>query len=846
MNILNKLTIKHLKMNKKRTIVSIIGIMLSTALMVGIGLLFSSLHNMMVNTVVSFIGDHHVRLNFLQKEDYAYIEHNINIQDVSWNANLGYGKEIEKTEHISITMGYDQKYLETLPLKEGRIPQNQNEILLYKNDFENLKSAGLPHNIGDTISLDLHQRYEKGENGKEYQITGFGVYGVNLENEIWKKIDHKDFKIVGIIDKENYYSREFITIFDPNNIKDALSATITFKNVKKTRTYTESLIKQLTEPELIDAVYNNALLSLYGVSTYDNINNTMTGIMSFILFMVSLGCTIVIYNSFAISVMERKKQFGLFSSIGATSKQLRKTVYFEALIVGSIGIILGLIGAFVGIYAVLQIANYLVRDIFGFDFQLVVYPVFIMLPILFMIFTVLFSAYLPARRASKISPIQAIRLNDDIKVNNRKIRTSGIVKRIFGIEGDLAIKNIKRNKKKYRITVISLFISIVLFISFSTFLEYGLNASDAVLNLREYDIQVYDYGTFDTDFEKFFQDIKALPGTEKAMMLRSTDAFAKIPYQAFTQEYLDSSSLDEKDTSIPIIILCLDDEAMQEFKEINNISEEHQKTKGYFVNRIMTLKDNKASIITPLKEDIKTVEVMSTYDENDRLEFQENIDIKVVKNINSFLEKDYNSAILVVSQEFFKDTLIDTKVGIQSNILIKATEHKKVASDIETLQERNQNTKNYQVYDLTETMKMEKNIILVISILLYGFIALITLIGVTSVFNTINTSMQLRRKEFAVLRSIGLSPKGFNRMLRLESIFYGLKSLLYALPVSFLIILWLNNIFGNVLQYGILIPWKAIIIAVVAVFIITFITMNYATKKIKKENILESIREENI
>lgn len=153
---------------------------------------------------------------------------------------------------------------------------------------------------------------------------------------------------------------------------------------------------------------------------------------------------------------------------------------------------------------------------------------------------------------------------------------------------------------------------------------------------------------------------------------------------------------------------------------------------------------------------------------------------------------------------------------------------------------------NYQVIDITSGIQEAKNLVVVIGIFLYGFITLVTLIGVTSVFNTINTSIALRRKEFAVLRSIGLTPKGFNKMIRFESILYGLKTLLYGLPVSLVIVFIFHKIFGGISEGQILIPWTAIIISILGVFIITFLTMMYASKKIKKENILDAIREENI
>ena len=143
-------------------------------------------------------------------------------------------------------------------------------------------------------------------------------------------------------------------------------------------------------------------------------------------------------------------------------------------------------------------------------------------------------------------------------------------------------------------------------------------------------------------------------------------------------------------------------------------------------------------------------------------------------------------------------------------------------------------------------MQLEKNIVLVVKILMYGFIGLIVLIGITSVFNTITTSMALRRREFAVLRSIGLTNKGFNRILYFETLFIGLKAIIYGIAVSLIIIYLIHNSLSQVSSRSIYIPFTSFIIAIIAVFLIVFLTMIYSSRKIKKDNILEQIRQENI
>ena len=135
--------------------------------------------------------------------------------------------------------------------------------------------------------------------------------------------------------------------------------------------------------------------------------------------------------------------------------------------------------------------------------------------------------------------------------------------------------------------------------------------------------------------------------------------------------------------------------------------------------------------------------------------------------------------------------------------------------------------------------------ILVIKIFLYGFISVITLIGVTNIFNTITSNMELRQKEFAMLKSVGMTKKEFNRMINLETVFYGTKSLIYGITLGMIGTYFIYRAFkNNITTFAF--PGIAIAISVVAVFILIFVIMKYSVRKINKQNTIETIRKENI
>ena len=136
--------------------------------------------------------------------------------------------------------------------------------------------------------------------------------------------------------------------------------------------------------------------------------------------------------------------------------------------------------------------------------------------------------------------------------------------------------------------------------------------------------------------------------------------------------------------------------------------------------------------------------------------------------------------------------------------------------------------------------------VLVISIFLYGFIAVITLIGITNIFNTITTTMKLRSKEFAMLKSVGMTKKEFNRMIRLESIFYGMKALIIGIPIGIALSYLIYMAFLNSIEVPYAMPIRAIIISIIFVLVLISIIMKFSINKINKQNIIETIRNDNI
>lgn len=832
-------------MNKKRTLVTIIGIILSTALMVGIGLLVSSVLTTERLDAKKNWGAYHAKFTNLNEKEISTISKNINIDKYYYYTPLGFAKitSSNPAKPYIYAVEANDKLLDTLNLLTGRLPKNNNELVI----SEHLVSSGkLKLKVGDTITLDIGVRYDE-ESGfldiaHNYALPGSWNENIlTYKEEEIKNTTSKTYTIVGIVEKtyyENYSDAGYMAFSLNTSPKSVYNAFVEFKNPRKTYLYLEDIANSNNLKNGLDYSANTNLLYYYGSTKYSNVNATFMPLVIIALSVISIGCIIVIYNSFAISTMERKKSFGLYSSIGATHKQIRSSVFFEAFIVGVIGIVIGTIGAFLGIYIVLQIVNNLLKDTFN-PFIFSVDALYLVIPLIFMILVIFISAYLPAKRSSKVSPIEAIRGNDDIKITKREVKTPKYISKLFGIEGEIAHKNIKRNKKKYCITIISLFISIVMFNTFTSYLKYVVKATNT-----------FDYYDYDANLD--------LNGTIEE--IKNDITFMKSKY-----EIKDSLTIVDRFSLTPLNLTKNDfsDKYLQFFnKEYDSDIEEITRKRGFMA---LVLTDEDYHKITSAEGVILNHKYLTTYEGDTR----KTTDLTLLKNNNKTLEFNYETKNINLT---LNATVIDNIWGLKHTnyeempiiLISESTYQEKIGYDnsldatfimnTNVYQEINKDIENKKITLYSSSyfsspkidMANTKNLVITIKILFYGFITLVTLIGVTSVINTINTNINLRRKEFAMLRSIGLSPRGFNKLLFFESLFFGLKSLIYGIPVSLAINFLISLSIGNMLDTGFIINWGSLLISVIAVFAVVLLSMNYASKKIKKENILEALREENI
>ena len=856
MDILKKFTKKNLKLNKKRTIVTIIGIMLSTALICAVAGMVSSTQKTLANAMRADHGNYHMRFENVPTEELKFIEENVNVESYFLTKNVGYAKlegSINPGKPYLFLMEFDRNALQNSSFKivEGRLPENENEVVISQHIIDN---GGVELKVGDTLSLDVGTRrlVEDGYilNQNNPYLADEENNEENLEEEI-TDTEHKTYTIVGIIERPSYELEDYqapgytiITYSDNINNTDVANISVLFNNVGDYEETTEQIVNTVKEDTGVDiSTVANVNVIRFDGGLSENTMNVLYGIAGVIIVIIVVSSVFVIRNSFAISVAEKTKQYGMLASVGATKKQIRKTVLLEGTYIGAIAIPLGILCGIIAIVVLLWIVNYLIGDMMDgviFIYNVPLLP--ILLSIVISAITIYLSCIIPAIRASRISPIEAIRGNEDIKIKAKKIKTSKLTKKIFGIGGVIASKNLKRNKKKYRTTVISLVVSIAIFISLSSFLDYGKRAVGLYYTDMKYNVDVYN-----GDIE-LYNEIAQLNNIDDYSYSFTTSAIIDI--EKYGSEYgKEISNINrtyyeeaERETEYQdtIAVIMFNNDYFKKFIKELGLNENDYKNIAILEDDDFEYNEDGTSVLRNyynIKEG-ETITINLNGEER-----QVTIAKRSDQRPMGFEGSYATGGWIFVSEDFMEDK--ENEV-ITTGMYINSSDASQLERDINNIIADNDLYKNVHITNLAEFADQERRILLLVSIFLYGFITVITLIGVTNIFNTITTNMILRSKEFANLKSIGMTTKEFNKMIRLESLLYGLKSLLIGIPIGLLGSFCIYQAFKNSVDFGYMIPWVSILISIIFVFIIVGATMKYSLSKINKQNIIETIRQDNI
>ena len=822
------ITLKYLKENKKRTLFTIIGIILSLSLISGVGFLGLSVRDLLYDNAIKNSGDYEFGFWNVDKKVISILRNDVDLDKVGVITNADSGSyKLGGFEDCTIYItSEDEVCLKDIfktELTEGRLPENGSELIISDEAKEYLKLE-----LNDKITLNE----------------------INYKNEKEIKVGVKEFTIVGFT-KESFPSDgtwlNGITFLEKIENNKTYDIKFTVKDNKNKYQTVLSKAKRLNiEEKLIDS--NNDLLALRGQSEYKGINDVIKGISIFVIIIIMITTIFLIYNTINISITERMAEFGILRSIGATPKQIRNLVIKESLILCLISIPFGVLSGFIGVWITVKLLESNISMMFN-DSILTVkfYPSIILFTLIIGVITIFIASFGPARKAGKVSPISIIKGSSggSIKYYNGKI-----VRKIFGVEGWVAYKNIRKNSKRFIVTILSLSISLIMFILFTT------------LNMKRLDELAYINKSSLTHGNIYLRKDIVNEVSDKIKNINGIDEVYIQPYlwleylaldpALITDEFKSSYGYESDEFLNNITILGYDDNSLKELGVENGLKDGEVIIINSFARYNEDGKLENINISNLEEDDTFKIPVsnFSTLEENflglliEDLNNDNCIEFKVKKILdkNPF-ESDYNYDFKIIMSKDFLEK-INTSEYIRYELKFKYTNindeklTESASNEIQSIEEDYKLTLN----DLNADNKMQQQMWTVINVFVYGFIVIISLIGIVNVVNTISLNILLKKKEFGTLGTIGMSERQLSKMVILEGMLHGIISSIIGGIISLGLVLIAVKIINFGLTVSNKIYWQPFVIGFTINLLVVLIASLIPLNKLKKMSLVETIR----
>ena len=852
MNIVNKLTLRHLKENKSRTVITTLGICVSVAMITAVFVAMASFLNLLGEITIISDGDSHARFFNITQEQLSSLEKDSRIKETGIyispenSSILLNGRKTDRQGTCEILIG-DEVYLNEMLTSDcdGAMPKNENEVAVEQSLLD---KNGLNLKVGDKITFAQGIRYIK-ENGQDVSVTGDYYY----PDEKFLSDGNREYTITAIL--HDNPATKFTSVFRGMSEEEksgVISASIQLSELNYKSLDT---VKQIIKDYKISdyKINTDYLESFLAIDENSYIAKSLLPMAAIILLIIMIASVVLIYNAFGMSLSERVRYLGMLASVGATRKQKKMSVYYEGIILGAVGIPLGIIGGIIGIGITLKvigskiISTGMIVGVSDSNMEMkTVVPLWAVIGIILIsILTIFISCFVPSRKASKITPIDAIRQSNEVKLKAKRLKSPKIIRKILGYEGEIAYKNLKRNGRKSRVITGSIALSIILFLSCNYFCSMLTQANSLDMDVP---YQVQAFVSYD-EKDKFEKDIEDFAYIDDYYVINNKYVYCGgsneiIEKNIENKDYLTPSYKNLFSSSIGLFIHAIDDDDFNEICNENGIDYTQfygEDIKCLLLNDI-THKGSGEKVFNEkiIGQHIKANDSAYTnafdYEIGGLVSFDKD-------NYAFHLSMKNNLAGYIPLSQYAKDyEAQNDNVGVILQFGIETEKHAEVTEELTNLFEEKNYSETY-VGDVNEVLQIMNTLVFVIEVFVYGFIFLITLITIANIINTISTNIQLRKKEFAMLKSVGTTPKGFRKMISLESVFYGLRAVIFGIPISVIISILLNKAMSTT-SIPFIFDWKMYLIVIAVVFAIIGITMLFSVSKLKDDSIVETLKEE--
>ena len=858
MKIINKLTWRHLWVNRRRTVITLFGIIISVAMVTAMFTSVGSLMRSLSDITAAYDGAWHAQYMNLQDKDVQTLSKQKNVKTIGLLADIGQmdcnTKEDSGRNETSIIAGNQNLFaINKMKPAAGRLPNNTRELMVTKSYLQRNK---LNWKVGDTVTVQTAS-YPTG--AQEAEATG----GEPI-------VENRTFTVCGILEVQNQLTgmnSAFCGMDD--TVAGGYTAQVQFSHLgsntpKDIKAAAKAVYGKAVNNDWSDLYTIHADYLMYnGVQMSDEVTQALYGFVAIILLIIILASVFMIYDSFAVSYQQRARYLGMLASVGATRTQKRGSVYFEGFILGCIGIPIGILCGIGGIAVTLRaLSDSFMKTVMvatgdSIRLRAVVDWKIIVFSVLISALTIFISAWIPAHRASKITPIEALRQTNTVKVKKaKKLKTSRLRQKLFGFEDVLAVKNYKRNAKRSRTVVLALAVSVILFLTTTNFTSMLTTMVDSEYDGMQFDVYESVYssdGPLSVDLvEKLNKEVSRMPGIESIRICADNQMLVDGLDKQLTAE------AKKANMARYMNVLGVDNDTFAALaKEAGidpSVCQDDKIPTGILINRVQVPTVEKQSLVlNPLQGSLAGQTLtgsMEGYDSEGN-ELYAKYTAKVAAQMNkeaSNLGSFMRPTLVVPMHSYlvhFPSVLAERNIVSYARYYITAQDHDRVYTEVSDLLNDTEGI-SHNGYDATAQAETMRALRIVVMTFGYGFITLITLISVMNIINTVSSGMEERRREFAMIKSVGMTPRSFKKSIYLENIRYGVMALVWGLPVSLGLDFLMYKILGGSFDYGYTFRWYYYLAAALAVFAVIGVALLYALDKIKKDNIIETLKRDDI
>lgn len=694
-----------------------------------------------------------------------------------------------------------------------------------------------------------------------FNFWNYDVEQIVLEEGGWQgritgEIDEDDLTMI-----QNFANVENAAVNEELSEEPEIVVDVYFQN---TRTIYRDM-PLITEKLGLDAdaaSYHELLLSRYLIHDPQDAEPPL--LMAFylvILIIMSLALVLIIHNSFAVTMNARIHQFGIFSSIGATPGQIRTCLMQEAAALCAVPI---LVGSIIGIalsFGVIQAINLLAADVVGRHEAVFKYhPLIFVITILVSVLTVFISAWLPAKKLSGLTPLEAIRNTGELRLKKKK--HSRILSLLFGVEGELAGNALKAQKKALRTSTLSLTLS---FLGFTVMLCFftlsGISTNHTYFERYQdaWDVMVT---VKDTGIENIEQaeEINELQGVKSSIVYQKAEAVCFIPETYISEEVNtlgglgavagSSVTVGEGSYLVKAPIVIMDDAGFKAYCEQIGITSEG--AGSVVLNRIWDSVNSNfryKEYVPFIKEEQSTIVLQNAGQGENSVE----LPVLGFTQESPVLREEYANYTLVqfIPLSMWKKIAgqignpeADTYIRVLAEDGITLTELNALEKDIVQVIGREYTVESEnRIQEKVSDENMQKGAMLILG----AFCALLAVIGIANVFSNTLGFLRQRKREFAQYMSVGMTPESMRKMFCIEALVIAGRPLLITLPLTVLSVgFMITASYLNPMEFLVKVPIVPIVIFILAIFGFVALAYYIGGKRMMNCSMVDALRNDSV